>query len=470
MIAGHLSQTQLAGYGRRTLAPHELLAVDRHLASCAVCHELLTRILPSASQLSRLPHHEPSSQSAEEAFHLDYDQYLVAYVDGTADDIDREIVESHVALCSECADDLRDLQEFKHQPVTEPARDGPTVRLSSWIRSVVQWPRSWDPQLTAALVIGVFVLTITAVVLLWTTGRMPQPWQQANHASPPEGDKKTPPNTNTSAAAPAPVGAITDKSATHPAPPGFADGAERRNSRRDGELIVTLNDGGGQVTLNQGGHLTGLGPLSPDLIKNLERLLKTRTFHLAPLLADLADRSGRLRGGPDEQSTFLPLEPLGVVIESDRPTLRWRAIDGASDYDVTIYDSRLRRIETSGPLAETEWTPSRPLPRGVTYSWQISAMKDGRKFVSPKPPAGEARFRVLDSEGLAALENGKRLHATSHLVMGVAYWKQGLIAAAEREFQALVDANPASPVALDLLRNLRETAHQPSPTMTNPAQ
>ena len=96
MMSEHLSQTQLAGYSARTLEPDELLAVDRHLASCDVCHQRLFRSLPGAAKVAVSP-------SFEAPFHLDYAQHLEPYVDGKANDIDREIVDSHVALCSKCA-------------------------------------------------------------------------------------------------------------------------------------------------------------------------------------------------------------------------------------------------------------------------------------------------------------------------------------------------------------------------------
>ena len=162
-----------------------------------------------------------------------------------------------------------------------------------------------------------------------------------------------------------------------------------------------------------------------------------------------------MRGGGAEQNTLAPIGPTGVVIESDQPTFRWRPVDGGHDYVVTIYDSRLRSVQNSGPLDATEWTPPTPLARGAIYSWQISAMKDGRRVVSPKPPMPEARFRVLNRNAVAELDNAKKVHGRSHLAMGVLYWKHGLVNEAERELEALVRANPDSTVAKELLKNLR---------------
>jgi hypothetical protein len=122
---------------------------------------------------------------------------------------------------------------------------------------------------------------------------------------------------------------------------------------------------------------------------------------------------------------------------------------------VTVHDSNFRPIESSGPLSGTEWSIQNPLPRGATYSWQIRAVVNGKTVISPKPPASEVRFRVLDQKTFAAIENARRVQGNSHLAMGVLYWKHGLMDAAEREFEALERANPGSTVAKELLRSLR---------------
>jgi hypothetical protein len=56
--------------------------------------------------VAELSHAEPA--------HLDYD-ILESYVDGRADAIDREIVESHASFCVSCGRELRDLETFASQ-------------------------------------------------------------------------------------------------------------------------------------------------------------------------------------------------------------------------------------------------------------------------------------------------------------------------------------------------------------------
>ena len=110
--------------------------------------------------------------------------------------------------------------------------------------------------------------------------------------------------------------------------------------------------------------------------------------------------------------------PTDVVVETDRPTFRWRELEGARHYLVTIYDAQLRRVESSDPVTGTEWSTSNTLERGVTYSWQVSAVKDSTTVVSPKPPLPEARFRILDQAAVVALAKLKESAAgNSHLAM-----------------------------------------------------
>jgi hypothetical protein len=377
---------------------------------------------------------------AEEPFHLDYDEHLEPYVDGKANDIDREIVESHIAFCSSCADELRDLQEFRRQPEYVLVSDQRPVSQSSGKRWFSwQRPALRISALTTAAVVAVVILAITAAVLLWTTNRRSRNVEQTSNTALPQVDQA---NKESTPASPA------NNSVAQPSP-------ENHEDRSREEPLVALNDGGGRVTMDQRGHVEGLGSLTPDLRQAVESALTTRRLHSTKPLADLSVDPGKLRDDAIDQTTFLPLAPVGTVIESDRPTFRWRKVEDGRVYTVMIYDSRLRNIQNSGPLEGTEWTVSTPLTRGVTYTWQIRAVKDGTTLISPKPPAPEARFRVLDRATLTTLDNVRHVQGKSHLAMGVFYWNHGLMDEAQREFESLASANPQSRVAAQLLASLR---------------
>lgn len=430
-MSEHLSQTQLTGYSGRTLTPQELLAVDNHLASCDMCHQRLTQLLPTAAKLTI----SQSSESGEGPFHLDYEEHLEPYVDGKADDIDREIVDSHVALCAKCANDLRDLLAFKPQPVNAGTA-GVRVTSPRWKQWLPQWPALSNPALATAAVVAVVILAM--VVLLWTTNRTSPRIEQAETGSP-ESDKPS--------QAPEQPSPVSTEHTTQKNSP-------TNQSPRE-EPLIALNDAGGQVIVNQRGQLEGLQELPPDLKESVERALATRRLRASPALTGWPTGAGNLRGEIEKQSTFAPLDPTDVVMESDRPTFRWQALDGADHYVVTIYDAKLRQVGSSGPVTGTKWTTPNSLERGVTYSWQISASQGDKTVVSPKPPLPEARFRILDQRAVAVLAKLKASAGSSHLAMGVFYWKHGLIEESEREFQALAKANPNSTAVAELLASIR---------------
>ena len=368
----------------------------------------------------------------EGPFHLDYEEHLEPYVDGKANDIDREIVDSHVAVCSGCAAELKDLLEFREQPVAALAGEArASSRRKQWFPelSLVSWP-AW----AAAALFAAFVLA--TAVFMWTRSR---PVEQASIPwPPPDGQKEHP--------SPAP----TQENMTSPEP----------SLSPHEEPLLVLNDAGGQVIVNQRGRLEGLQELPPDLRESVERALATRRLGASPGLAGWATDTGNLRGGMGTQSTFGPLYPVGVVIETDRPTFHWRTLEGGQHCTVTIYDAKLRQVASSGPVTHMEWTTSNPLARGVTYSWQISTVKDGETVVSPKPPLPEARFRVLDQRAVEALAKLKASVGSSHLALGVFYWKHGLLEEAEREFQALANANPNSSAVKELLASIHSLRHR----------
>ncbi len=419
MMSEHLSQAQLAGYTRRTLDAHELLAVDRHLASCDMCHERLTHMLPAATKAAI----SPSFESGEGRFHLDYDQHLQPYVDGKVDDIDREIVDSHVALCSKCATDLRDLLAFKQQPVRTIV--GADRTPSRWN----QWSLLPNPAWAIAAVTAVFIAAIA--VFLWTRGPSAQ---RVAEVEPPAPDKPA---------------QVPEKQQPSPVPAPAHE-----------EPLIALNDAGGQVVVNQRGRLEGLEQLPADLRESVERVLAARQLRPSPALTEWTTGAANLRGTLEQQSTFAPLDPTDVVIETDRPTFRWRALDGASHYIVAVFDSKLRQVGSSGPVTGTEWTIPNPLARGVIYSWQISALKGETTIVSPKPPLPEARFKILDQSAVDTLAKLKASAGSSHLAMGVFYWKHGLIEKSEREFQALLKANPKSTAVAKLLASIRSISRR----------
>ena len=100
--AAHLSEEQFHGYRRRTLAPAELLDVDRHIAQCEACLARLWRESDAIPPLRDL-----RSQFSE---HLDYEQIVAC-----AEDASAEPCEHHLAECELCRAEVDVLRDFRAQ-------------------------------------------------------------------------------------------------------------------------------------------------------------------------------------------------------------------------------------------------------------------------------------------------------------------------------------------------------------------
>lgn len=157
----------------------------------------------------------------------------------------------------------------------------------------------------------------------------------------------------------------------------------------------------------------------------------------------------------DRGGEFSVIEPAGNVLLTDRPTFRWSPMDGAAGYVVEVYDGNFNPVATSPQLTHHSWTPPQPLPRGQVYSWQVKAVKDGQEVTSPRPPAPQAKFRVLGQAKANELSRARRAYPSSHLALGLLYAEAGLLNEAEQELRLLRKANPDSELARRLLSRVR---------------
>ena len=145
-------------------------------------------------------------------------------------------------------------------------------------------------------------------------------------------------------------------------------------------------------------------------------------------------------------------EPTGMIVRSARPTFVWSALRGATSV-VQIHNDR-GVVATSEPTTAQRWTPKRDLPRGETYSWQVTVSHDGQQSVIPAPPAPPALFRILGAKELAEIEAAERAFASDDRFLAVLYARHGLQAEAIAAMKRHVARNP-TPEAHALLESLR---------------
>src|ERR1051325_9760722 len=437
---GHLTEPLIDRYREQALPPAELLDADDHLAGCEICRQRLDdeRRLQAAGQSLR------RDLTATGLTHVTCEQ-LVLYVDGGLDQTDNEIVAGHLKLCEQCFAELNELRAFATEKAAYPAKEyGPRapssvgqklLRFMKGLRERAEgsWrtPAFWLPVEIASLAL-VVALLVWAGVLQSRSSQL----QMALDAERQENEKLK-----------------QDYQAAIASTSDLQNQLAQLKSPEVSANVVTLNDGPGQVTLDEKGNLAGVPAEYQQMVKQTLTSQQVVTPHV---LSELIGKSGVLMGPAEEGHPIALLSPVGTAVIGVRPVFRWRALDGAEGYVVKIYDADFNEVAASPQLSGTVWTATRSLERGRTYSWQLTARAGGKEIVSPIKPAPDAKFMVLNQTKAGEVAHAKTASGNSHLTLGILYAQSGLLDDAEREFQALLRANPKSTLVRKLLRIVRE--------------
>jgi hypothetical protein len=428
----HLSETEVSLFRERTMGPTERKRIDSHVAECESC---LRRILPSED--TALVYSELTEallpDGSDEPFHLsnaDVRAYANGLVDGLGDQADRIIFESHCDICDQCSEAVRLLAASSPvESVSSSARQAEVPAqqfFPSW-RAAFQF----TPARAAAALLVVAGLVLAFVVWQRWHSRVVDQTVQKNATQTPSSTSAN--ASPTFAQAEAPKGPTSDQLA----------------------VALSLEDNGRKVQLDKSGKLIGLEEL-PEATRSLVRsVLANKTLSKPEVLDQLTAPSITLMDPAAREKTFGLLGPSGTVIATDRPNLRWQALAGATSYTVFVFDADFNRVTSSAPQTATQWTTP-ALRRGMIYSWEVVAVRNGQEVRSPVAPAPRAQFKILEADKLLELTNLKQQSQISHLTLGLTYARFGLIAEAEGQLQIVARENPNSPVATKLLRTVQE--------------
>jgi hypothetical protein len=454
----HLSTQELEQHRARTLAPEELLRVDGHLSACDSCHQRFADLaeLPEATMPIALPRGLDQDDASP---HPRYEQFA-AYIDGTMGEVDREIADSHLLVCVQCADEIRELRAFSQQISQQPVKA--VVKSSHTPGRWREWFSTFGP-LRAATVAAAIVFVVATVWIIRRTG-LQETQPQVAQAPAANGSNIQPANSNQAL----PGERTIPKDATQSDNGSLASANTTENGNKTSKfgqrstetnprppVTIALNDGARKITLDWHGNLAGLESLPPATQRAVRDALINKKVNRPSPGNDLSGQNITLLDTAAEGVPFALIGPTGIIVQSAQPTLRWRPLKGATGYVAAIFDENFKRVATSEQLSAAEWTPPRALARGRIYSWQVTAFKNGQEIVSPVPPAPEARFKVLEAAQAEEIERARKLAQGSHLTLGVIYARAGLFNEAEKEFQELVRKNPDSPVARKLLNSLQ---------------
>ena len=416
----HLTQKQVEGYSLRQLPAAELLPVSDHLSECEACR---LRVENDAAFVAL---YESLSENGN-AEHLTTEQ-TADYVDKNLSGDGLQLVNDHLAGCEHCALAVADLRAFRNEiapsldrnygPTQAPVRVGWRERFASLFR-VAPVPAFGGAALAMLLL----------AAIAWIIWRTPKENHQEVVVAPAPVSQPTP--------------LVEPSLPPQPAP----------------AVVAQLNDGNGVLSLDQEGKLSGADNLPPAYQGLLKKALTSQRIERSSQLQGLTRPSSTLMGSDNKSRPFAVVEPVGNVVLSNQPVFRWSTLEGASAYVVEVYDDQFKLVASSPELTNRSWTASQPLARGKVYSWQVKAMKDGQEVTSPRPPAPQAKFRVLDQAKANEIAKAKRAYGSSHLTLGLLYADAGLLREAEQEFRLLRRANPDSDIARNLLRQIQSLQH-----------
>jgi hypothetical protein len=338
-------------------------------------------------------------------------------------------------VCAQCAKDVGELIAYRSDLESPKQKELPVIHGARSSAPAAHW--RIQPNLAGAALVAAIVGMIVIVALFLL--RAPVNDQQIRGTESPIAED---PATNRQPDASTPAHGTTsnhpnDHASPHP------------------ESLIALTDGGRVVRINDRHELEGFEALPTALQRAIGTALTAGSIRKPQILGDLSGEPALLLGNPVDGVPFSLLSPAATVVLEDRPEFRWRALGGATSYTVSVFDASYKQVARSEMLVTTEWQIPRPLKRGSVYSWQVTALVDGREVTSPVKPAPTVQFKVIESRTVSEVERIKRTYSNSHLAPGVLYAQAGLKADAEREFAALVKANPRSSAARNLLLSIQ---------------
>jgi len=434
----HLTQKQFEDYSQSQLQESELLSVTDHLSECERCRRQVESAINGDGGFLALRSEIFGEETPvnlvnvdEVHAHLTLEQ-TASYVDKRLTSESLQLIADHLTNCELCALAVEDLQVFRNQ--IAPSLDveyqpAPIASFTQgwWQSTLNKLPaffRVWPvPAFGAALAV---LLLIVIGWLVWRTQ-----------------SERVPPQEIVVAPSPAPQPSLS----VQPAP--------EASQPEPTAVVAQLKDGGTVLTVDQEGKLSGAEQLPSAYQTMMKKALTNGRVEKSSQLNGLIRPPSALMGPNNEQHNFFVIEPVGNVLMTSRPTLRWSMLEGATGYVVEIYDSEFKLVAASPQLTNNSWSVLQSLERGKTYSWQVKATKDGQQTISPRPPAPQARFRILDQARANELLKAKQAYPLSHLALGLLYAEAGLLKEAEAELRALQKANPESDLVRSLVRQVQ---------------
>ncbi len=413
------------------LTEDEAAAAAVHMADCQDCHQRFV------AELNHQRGSIPFSFTLDPEFwfrddHVDFD-LLVGLADEKLDQDTQEIIGIHLKTCETCREDVRSFLAFRKASAGEMnvSYARPDYESIQNLAPAAPWWRGLTRQSYA--IAAVVLLAIAVLIGVIALNKRSGPLEASNKDQANTGAERNP-----------------DVS-----PSRSPDSVSTPASVDDSAQVAKLNDGGGEVTIDKSGRVTGLDNVSEISRQYIARAALSEQIQPADVLRRLSAQQSGLRGDGNNGKAFKLLYPLRRVVTEDKPTFNWESLSGVTSYRVYVLDANGDQVAQSEelPPTQTQWKPPSPLRRGQIFSWVVTALVDGKEIVSPSASTPEVKFAILSGNDLIELIQLKK--SDSHLALGVFYARVGLVTEAEREFQKLIQLNPQSELPRKLLHSIR---------------
>jgi hypothetical protein len=347
---------------------------------------------------------EDLREDAGEDFHLNYDEHLKPFIYGTISAVDREIVESHVEICAECREDLRDLLQFheeleREKEIRELSKPGFWAAVSDWFSA---------PHRKAVWLSFAAVLILIGAGLVWFFVSRPASEIVQN-------------------------------------PTNSGDLPTNQNAPNVNQTQTTVNQNINAPKSNA--NLPNANLAENQNTNEPPKEIEMVALVLPKFLSELrVNENETQRGNNDLRGeNVLPTQkieviaPNGNVIRDSSPVLNWKGVPNVGNYEAIVFDEKDNSLFRANLNGNSWRVPN--LVKGKIYQWQVSA-----KIITANGKTqnylGVAKFYIVSQT-----DENKINQAQNSLERGRAFAEAGLLTEAANEFRQYLKQNPNSATA-----------------------
>lgn len=417
-MAEHLSTNVIELYRRGELRGKQRFDAGMHIAECLRCSGLAgeTEKLQLAHDSIRASLEVSAKLPIE---HLSNEQ-IANYVNGKLDNVESEIVISHMAWCSLCEDDVNDIKSFANQ-VTYERKNNFSILTGLKKQALGFWKKTPRPfYANPAYAFATLVLAVTAFSL-WFFGIFERP-----------GGKSVTTVSNVT---------LPSQTSSPTPPANFYSESDIAGSDK---AIKPLPESAAKL----------------DWVLPADRLpfnaaLNSGKIGINPEIAKM--RSMAVYMGRSNEDRFDLLTPTGLAIREDKPFFRWQPLKSAVKYKVQLVDKTIEKTFLDVFVESAELQSGFELERGHRYRWHVVAiLKSGEEVEGSFMNRFYGDFFVMTAEQVGKIEEAEKYYRSSkeplaHIALAMRYADAGLIEDAERELKSYLKLKPNSPEAKKML-------------------